>query len=256
MNLVGNALKYTDEGSICISLQVQNAESGAETPTSGYANKSKEEALLVLAVRDTGIGMSNEFLQNHVFKAFSQEDSLAVGTGLGLSIVDQVVTSMDGHVEISSAKGFGSTFNVNVNLRKGENRNAHSVGTNLVTSVSDRLKGLRICILEDIDSKASQKNSESMLRAEELFSRSLSQTLKDWFDSDVVVASKFEPGGADVVICLEPSFRQLQSVRSSSAGLLIPPVLFIAHDALEIAVLRDDSRVTSPESFVEITCQP
>ncbi|KAJ9603580.1 hypothetical protein H2200_011766 [Cladophialophora chaetospira] len=254
MNLVGNALKYTDEGSISISLRVQNPEHSAEGQESGKANQSKVGTWLVLTVKDTGIGMSNEFMQNHIFKAFAQEDSLAVGTGLGLNIVDQVVTFMDGHVDVSSAKGFGSTFGINVTLKRGEDR--QSAKTNPITSLGDRLKGLSICILEDINSRASDKNSESMLRAEELFSRSLIRTLQEWFGINVVVTSQFEPGTADVVICLEPSFRQLQLVRSSSVGGPIPPVLFIAHDALEVAVLRDDSRITSPESFVEITCQP
>ncbi len=254
MNLVGNALKYTDEGSISISLRIQDTESDMESQESETLLKPKEEAWLVLQIRDTGIGMSNEFMHNHLFKAFAQEDSLAVGTGLGLSIIDQVVTSMDGHVEVSSTKGFGSTFGVRVMLKKAQNRD---VETNLVTSMMDRLKGRRICILEDTHSKGSENNSESTIRSEEQFSESLIRTLKDWFAMDTVVTSQFEPHSAtDVVICLEPSFRQLQTVRSASVGGEVPPVLFIAHDALEVSVLRADSRVTSDESFVEITCQP
>ncbi|KIW68991.1 hypothetical protein, variant [Phialophora macrospora] len=256
MNLVGNALKYTDEGSISISLCVQDAEVAWEDHQSDDSNKPNDGAALFLTVCDTGIGMSNEFLQNHIFKAFSQENSLAVGTGLGLSIVDQVVNSMGGHIEVTSSKGFGSSFGVRLILKKAEVKAAQNARADLIDSVADRLKGIRICILEDVNSKGSQNNTENMLRAEGQFSRSLIRTLKEWFGMDVLTASRWTSKSADLVICLEPSFRQLQSVRSLSAGHLTPPVLFIAHDALESAVLRVDSRVTSPESFVEITYQP
>jgi signal transduction histidine kinase len=256
MNLVGNALKYTDEGSISISLRVQDAEVGLEDRQSEDSNKPTDGAALFLTVCDTGIGMSNEFMQNHIFKAFSQEDSLAVGTGLGLSIVDQVVSSMGGDIDVASARGFGSTFGVRLTLKKAEVKSAQNMRADLINAVAYRLKGLRICILEDVNPEGSRKNSENMLKAEGQFSRSLIRTLKEWFGIDVLTASRWTAKSADLVICLEPSFRQLQSVRSLSAGQLTPPVLFIAHDALESAVLRVDSRVTSPESFVEITYQP
>ena len=112
MNLVGNALKYTEEGSIIISLAVEDEDPSPKDEFFEQSNNPKNEAWLVLTVRDTGIGMSNDFLQNNVFKAFSQEDSLGVGVGLGLSIGDRVVDSMGGHGEVASAKGSGTTFSV------------------------------------------------------------------------------------------------------------------------------------------------
>ncbi|EXJ60232.1 hypothetical protein A1O7_04384 [Cladophialophora yegresii CBS 114405] len=255
MNLVGNALKYTWEGSIRISLRVQDAEIGLGEQQPDDSKRPKDGAALFLTVRDTGIGMSNEFMQNHIFKAFSQEDSLAVGTGLGLSIVEQVVNSMGGHIEVSSARGFGSTFGVHLTLKRAEVKAAQGTRADLIAAVANRLKGLRICVLEDVNSKGSQENREVLLRAEQHFSQSLIHTLREWFDIEVLTASQWTAKSADLVICLEPSFHQLQSVRSLS-GSLTPPVLFIAHDALESAVLRADSRVTSSESFVEITYQP
>ncbi|OCT52971.1 GAF domain-containing protein [Cladophialophora carrionii] len=255
MNLVGNALKYTDEGSIRISLRVQDADIGSGEQQLDDGKKLKGGAALFLTVRDTGIGMSNEFMQNRIFKAFSQEDPMAVGTGLGLSIVDQVVNSMGGHIEVASARGLGSTFDVHLTLKKAEVKTAQGTRADLVAAVADRLKRLRICVLEDVHSKGSQKNRESLLRAEEHFSQSLIRTLREWFGVEVLTASRWTAKSADLVICLEPSFHQLQSVRSLS-GSMTPPVLFIAHDALESAVLRADSRVTSSESFVEITYQP
>ena len=126
----------------------------------------------------------------------------------------------------------------------------------LISSVTNRLNGLRVCILEDASSKGSQNNTDSTLRAEDKFTQTLIRTLNECFASDATVSSQWTPEPTDLIICLEPSFRQLQSVRSLSARAMTPPVLLIAYDALEVAVLRADSRVTSPESFVEITYQP
>ena len=256
MNLVGNALKYTEEGSINISFRVQDANSDSGDEPVQDSGKAKVGGGLIFTVQDTGIGMSNEFLQSKVFTAFSQEDSLASGTGLGLSIVDQIVTSLGGHVDVTSAKGFGSTLRVNVPLSKRVQRSAESPKADIIDSVIARFKGLRVCILEDVNSRGSLKNTDSALRAEDKFSQVLMRTLAEAFEIETKVASQWIPGTADVVICLEPSFRQLEAVRSPSVGQMPPPMLFIAHDALEVVVLRADSRITGHDSYVEITYQP
>lgn len=75
INLVSNALKYTNEGHIKISLRA-----------SPIPDK-KKKFNVTLSVSDTGKGMSRNFLQDHLFRAFQQEDSFVEGTGLGLSLV-------------------------------------------------------------------------------------------------------------------------------------------------------------------------
>ena len=67
----------------------------------------------VIKVKDTGIGMSEEFLKNGVFKAFSQEHSTETvnqGTGLGLSIAKMLVELMGGTIEVESELGSGTEF--------------------------------------------------------------------------------------------------------------------------------------------------
>ncbi|WPG98689.1 Hypothetical protein R9X50_00148300 [Acrodontium crateriforme] len=100
INLLSNALKYTDEGYIKISLRA--------CPIPGKRKKFNA----VLTVKDSGRGMSREFLENHLFKAFSQEDTLMEGTGLGMSLVAKIVRALGGSIEVQSEKWAGTTITV------------------------------------------------------------------------------------------------------------------------------------------------
>lgn len=99
-NLIGNAVKFTDEGHVLISVE-------SETDTvSGIAH-------LHLRVEDTGVGVAPEETDN-IFKMFSQADNSATraheGTGLGLSITKSLVTLMEGNIGVESELNKGSTF--------------------------------------------------------------------------------------------------------------------------------------------------
>ena len=105
-NLVGNALKFTERGSVRIHL--------ATVPLGGG------RVSLVLAVTDTGIGLSAEQCAK-LFQPFAQADSSTTrrfgGTGLGLSIVRRLAQLMQGDVAVESALGVRSTFKVTLTLR-------------------------------------------------------------------------------------------------------------------------------------------
>ncbi|NOU10566.1 MAG: PAS domain S-box protein [Nitrospira sp.] len=99
VNLVGNAVKFTEQGVIEVAVSVESHQG--------------ELYGLSVTVRDTGIGISPE-AQAHLFAAFSQADGSTTrkygGTGLGLAIVKQLVTLMGGDIKLHSAPGEGSTF--------------------------------------------------------------------------------------------------------------------------------------------------
>jgi PAS domain S-box-containing protein len=107
MNLLGNALKFTEKGEITVSvaLEIQN----------------ETHALVRFAVKDTGIGIPRDRL-NRLFKSFSQVDVSTTrrfgGTGLGLAISKQLAELMGGEVGMESEEGKGSTFWFTVNLAK------------------------------------------------------------------------------------------------------------------------------------------
>lgn len=109
-NLVSNALKYSLEGA---SVSVSLRETAHTERTAKYQ----------LDVTDTGIGMSDEFLQQ-VFEPFARETMFAptgvTGTGLGMSIVKSLVQQMSGEISVRSKLGQGSTFTVVVPLQMVE----------------------------------------------------------------------------------------------------------------------------------------
>ena len=105
VNLINNSVKFTEKGSIHMSL------------------KSKDGQTWLLEVSDTGIGIPEEEIPT-IFEAFRQVDSTATrkygGFGLGLSIVKQLTELMQGHVFVTSKLGEGSCFTVSLPLVKAE----------------------------------------------------------------------------------------------------------------------------------------
>ncbi len=101
LNLLNNAVKYTQEGTIELHIE------------SEYKNEKKVE--LSISISDTGMGIKKEALP-YLFDAFKRVDEeknrYIEGTGLGLSIVKQLVSLMDGNITVNSVYGEGSTFTV------------------------------------------------------------------------------------------------------------------------------------------------
>jgi len=91
-NLAGNALKFTDQGSVCVQLQ--------STPTD-----------LVLKIEDTGPGIAPNEIP-HLFKSFMQGDHRRAGSGLGLHLSHHIVQAHKGKIQVDSELGQGTTFTV------------------------------------------------------------------------------------------------------------------------------------------------
>ena len=112
INILGNAVKFTPEG-------------GTVTFLIEEGKRFSQKAVLKMTFRDTGIGMSREYLP-HLFDAFSQEDSTSTSkygsTGLGMPITKSIVELMNGHIEVESEKGKGTTFTVTVTLGESDRR--------------------------------------------------------------------------------------------------------------------------------------
>jgi len=96
MNILGNALKYTESGYVKVGLAL----------TEPKTNESADApSTMFLSVADTGRGISKSFLRTRLFRPFNQEDHLSTGCGLGLSIVRSLVVSLKGTLEIQSEQG-------------------------------------------------------------------------------------------------------------------------------------------------------
>ena len=132
VNLVGNAIKFTDQGEVLLDIK-----SKAISPT-----KTK----LHVSVVDTGIGIATDNVDK-VFKEFEQADASTTrrfgGTGLGLAICSRLVQLMNGQIWVESELGTGSTFQFEIEL---ENDDSKPVPT--VTTPVD-IQGIRVLIVDD-----------------------------------------------------------------------------------------------------------
>ncbi len=113
INLLGNAVKFTDQGKVTFSVQVIDHSSVANSQ--GQFNNNHEEPIttnIQFEIRDTGIGMSPEGLEK-IFQPFEQvgnQKHNAEGTGLGLAISNTIIKLMGSQIQVQSEVGIGSTF--------------------------------------------------------------------------------------------------------------------------------------------------
>ena len=140
VNIVSNAIKYTPSGKT-VDLIAE------EEPAAGNKN------LYRFIVRDTGIGISEEYLP-HIFESFTREEKTTVnriqGTGLGLAITAKVVELMGGTISVKSTLGEGSEFTVELELEALESENEEKDTHNEITG----LAGCRVLLVEDNDINA------------------------------------------------------------------------------------------------------
>ncbi|HCG9202518.1 TPA: response regulator [Vibrio parahaemolyticus] len=131
-NLLNNAVKFTDRGIVEVTLSEQT---------------HYDKTVLVIAIKDTGIGISKE-AQKRIFRPFEQAESSTTrrfgGTGLGLAIVKEIAELMGGHVTVQSQENIGTTFSVEVEISpcepgKVESGHRHKLNCN----------GLKALIVED-----------------------------------------------------------------------------------------------------------
>lgn len=137
INILGNSVKFTPKGGKII-FQIEEGR------------RYEGKATLKLTFKDNGIGMSEDFVP-HIFDAFSQENassSVSYGsTGLGMPITKSLVELMNGHIEVESKKGEGTTFTVTITL--GETKEKTDVPAEEKSDAAD-LTGKRILLAEDM----------------------------------------------------------------------------------------------------------
>jgi len=132
MNLVGNAIKFTEEGEVTLIVRL--------------VEDAKAAAIVRFEVKDTGIGMTEE-QRSRLFEAFSQADASTTrrfgGTGLGLAISKQLVGLMGGEIRVESQPGVGSTFFFTLPLEK------QPESVRFVLAPSADLEDIKVLIVDD-----------------------------------------------------------------------------------------------------------
>lgn len=244
INLVSNALKYTTAGFITVSLKAE--------PIPGKRRRFNA----VLSVSDTGRGMSKDFLENHLFRAFSQEDTLVEGTGLGMSLVAKIIRAMGGKIEVQSEKGIGTTMIVTVPIE--HNR---SEKTDPVPAQHRRLEGTSLGILGFQDANHSleavyKEGRNRLLRNVEnccahlgLQSRRISWSLEP--RSDVYLIAEID---------LTSYGEELRARRSEAASESRRPIIVLCDSAISQRQLKAGSKalglVPSEVEFISQPCSP
>jgi signal transduction histidine kinase/CheY-like chemotaxis protein/HPt (histidine-containing phosphotransfer) domain-containing protein len=129
VNLLGNAVKFTDEGEVRIEAKLAG---------------SAERTVLQIAVKDTGVGIA-EHAQAGLFQAFTQVDGSYArqhgGTGLGLAIAKRLAELMGGDVAVRSALGEGSEFSFEVEVQRGRPRLSSPMPANDTELDGDQSRG-------------------------------------------------------------------------------------------------------------------
>ena len=137
LNLIGNAVKFTEHGGIDVETRVETTSNGSE---------------LAVTVIDTGIGIPREQLAS-IFKPFTQEDSSRTrrfgGTGLGLTFCRQLSEMMGGRISVESKQGVGTSFTVRLPLVAAETPQRRSTDRPSEKKIAQRLAGARVLIAED-----------------------------------------------------------------------------------------------------------
>ncbi len=140
-NIVNNAVKYTREGSVRLSISGRTSE---------------DEVIYDVSVRDTGIGIKQENLV-HLFESFERVDSAEThyieGTGLGLAIVKNLLDLMGGSVEVQSEYGKGSVFTVHIPQQVLSDEKIRDympeVGTKYLNKRRYYIEGRKILVVDD-----------------------------------------------------------------------------------------------------------
>ena len=163
VNLISNAIKFTDSGEVVITIELAWERSEAipkSAPRSHFLAESEQNSALpiLVSVRDTGIGIPAQQL-DRLFKPFSQIDSSMArrysGTGLGLAISKRLCEMMGGSIWIESEVGKGSTFYFTITFTAVAMTASETIQPTFSPTASDaaiypgKLKGKRMLVMDD-----------------------------------------------------------------------------------------------------------
>lgn len=178
INLVGNAIKFTEKGAVDISLHAENEQ-------------------LQFQIKDTGIGIPKD-KQVHIFNAFEQAKNSTTrnygGTGLGLSISKQLVELQEGNIWLESNEGVGSSFYLALPLRIAK---ADAVGADLISeeklkTMAASLEGIRILLAED--------NPFNQMIAQDDLSYYIKGITFDIVENGALAVEKFKTDSYDLIL--------------------------------------------------------
>lgn len=141
VNLIGNALKFTEQGFVKVKVSCSK-------------NEPEETINMIIQVNDSGIGINKAFL-NNLFTPFTQQDGQSTkkygGTGLGLTITKKLVELLNGSIKVDSEEGKGSHFEITLSNLRARGYKQHSTEISTINPRDIRFKPATIVIADDVD---------------------------------------------------------------------------------------------------------
>jgi signal transduction histidine kinase len=249
-NIVGNALKYTKVGYIHVSVKAYPVAFGEN----GETIRSK----VTVTVKDTGCGIGSEFLQNGLFNAFSQENSMAIGNGLGLNITHRTVLALGGSIQFDSHKGVGTQASVSIELDHISDLLSLDTPETWTTSSLDAAQGLVVGKAVGLLGLGSSDSDLTL-------ATSLQQLCHNWFKMKLSPSLPSEPSTShcDIYIStlefMHKGHLDIKSVvdsknkRETLPVIVICPSPRIAHSMFMETQKRD---ITDIVEFISQPCGP
>jgi signal transduction histidine kinase/CheY-like chemotaxis protein len=218
-NLLGNSLKYTKQGTITVSLQYKKSE-------------EPDKAHVSLIIEDTGQGIGSEYLRNHLYTPFMQENTHAVGTGLGLSIVKQIIKDFGGHITFESELGRGTKVIVSFQATFEEDAESE-------IHIPTRADGSKLKVAL---SKSLGKTDGDLAR-DRTIKTNTSRTCKEWLDCETESVSVSDGADSfDVCILSEGDYDHWQEKRRNSRDPQSTPMIVLGSISASSVVRQSASK--------------
>jgi len=214
LNLVGNALKFTEVGDIVLKiLPIRDAE----TTTT-----------LRFSIKDTGIGMSPEEV-GRLFQPFTQSDNSTSrkygGTGLGLTISKSIISMMGGDIKVTSARGHGSTFSFELEMDKQKN------GKNTFPTITPDLHGLNVLLVEDNIDAAYFLEKVMVSLTFSIHSATTAAQALDFLVASSTTSTAYDMMVLDMTLPGDMDVVDFVNTISNRPDIKLPPTLFLSPSA-------------------------
>ena len=227
INIASNAIKYTPPGGT-VAVEISERPNAPN----GFAD-------FEFSVKDTGIGMSEEF-QKTIFEPFTREDNSTVttieGTGLGMAITKNIVDMMGGTITVHSVRGEGSEFTVKLRFRTAKNKKT--------IAVIPELKGFRALVADD--SMDSCSSVTKMLRSVGMRPEWTTSGKEAVFRSHMAIDEN-DPFKVYIIDWLMPDMNGVEVVRRirKKIGDDVPIIILTAYDWSDIEAEAKEAGVTA-----------
>ncbi|GFG25104.1 autoinducer 2 sensor kinase/phosphatase LuxQ [Aspergillus udagawae] len=191
MNLFGNALKYTQVGYIRLRMRRDS-----------LLVDGKKIPAIRMTFSDSGRGMSKDFLTNHLYSAFLQEDTTSPGLGVGLHLVHQIVKSLKGQIKFTSEVGKGTDVDVVLPIELPEMSTPPSPRS--FAPLKDQLSGMTVSLFTR-SSKLGDLGFDP--RIFDRIRSSLGRMVSGWFGLRVLTPEELDSTRPDFAIVTEHEYR-------------------------------------------------